>query len=219
MTKNFVKFAIYPIIAMTLFSLFSPVNLIFINLIEDGDVTKMQVSYGLASIVIGLTLAFLSLFNMSLETLVSHSFGVKDYRACGVYLNRQNLLNMAFMITLLPVLLFGEMYLQYFNDDPNIVQSAATYLKIQIPSLFCLAFFDSYWRFTKGLNKTEVGFIANLASDVVYLVVIAVLIVPLGMGLYAVAFSQSLLMCLKFFIIYVVAHQYEVVKMATTPYL
>lgn len=58
-------------------------------------------------------------FNSSLNTLVSQSFGMKDYKMCGVFLNRARFVMTLIFIPLLIILLNTESIFVSVGFDPE----------------------------------------------------------------------------------------------------
>jgi Na+-driven multidrug efflux pump len=85
MTKIF-KFAIFPIIGMIFHPSYHICNSIILGHSEDS---KLLAALGLGGLTISIFLLSIGVsFCGSLDTLISQAYGSKDYRLCGVYLNR-----------------------------------------------------------------------------------------------------------------------------------
>jgi len=73
------------------------------------NAVQLQATLGLATLFMNSLIATIQVgFNGSLSTLVSQAFGQKDLRLCGLYLNRQLILNVLIFIPMVVLMMFSK---------------------------------------------------------------------------------------------------------------
>ena len=85
----------------------------------------------------------------AIDTLVSTSYGNKQYYLCGVYLNRALLILTLFAIPFISILFFAENIMLFLGQDPLISEMAQTYFYYRIPALLIAKI--SVWELLKTI--------------------------------------------------------------------
>lgn len=110
--------AIYPIIG----AVFHPAYIICNTIIFKSD-PDMQAALGLGGFALSIFLLSLGVtFNDSLDTLISQSYGAKEYRMCRLYLNRQLYMTTIVFFVLAIPLMWIEQFLIYIGQTTIIAE-------------------------------------------------------------------------------------------------
>ena len=92
------------------------VNTVFVGHL--GDEVKLA-GVGMANMYINILILSISYgLSSSLNTLISQSYGQKDYRLCGIYLNRARILITIVFIPMIFVLLYTETIFIVMGFEP-----------------------------------------------------------------------------------------------------
>ena len=103
---------------------------------------------GLASTTTRITMgSILSGINSAQDTLTSQSYGAKNLRLCGIYLNRGSfVLFVAFLILGMIPAVFAENIFVALRFDPEVSKLTARIIRLQMPSLFIYSWTDLWKR-------------------------------------------------------------------------
>ena len=100
MAKALARLKFYPGLQMMLGPIYNITNVYFISLFEDS--TQVLAIYGLSLITQNLIFNSVQIsFNHGVSMLIAQAFGQGDRKLCGIYLNRQIILNLLTMIPLI----------------------------------------------------------------------------------------------------------------------
>lgn len=122
--------------------------------------TAVLSHYGNASVVAGagLGVMFINMFvygifeglNGAIDTLVSQSYGSKDYYTCNLVFNRAKMINSIIFVPVAALLIFSSNFLDFLRQPPEVSKNAELYLAYQIPGLFFVVHFDTLRRFLQA---------------------------------------------------------------------
>ena len=90
--------------------------------------------------------------NGAIDTLVSQSYGDKEYYLWGCYLNRGRILQALLFIPEMIILLFAKPILIYFGQDEATAEIAQSYITPLLPGMFAMTQFETVRRFLQGMG-------------------------------------------------------------------
>ncbi|CDW84612.1 na+-driven multidrug efflux pump [Stylonychia lemnae] len=199
--KKIFSLAIYPIIGMVFHPAYHICNSIILGHDEDP---RLLASLGLGGLTISIFLLSVGIsFCGSLDTLISQAFGQKDFRLCGIYLNRQLYLTTLVYIPLAIPLWFCEYGFLYFGQDPFISSQAAIYVRVCIPGILFFTYGSCLGRFCSGHRETRFGMVSNIFSSIIHFFLAYLLAITLDLGMFGIAIASCIHFFLRF-LVYVV---------------
>jgi len=132
---------------------FSMLVYLFVQLVNTFFVGKMDEPALLAGVGMGnmlinvLAFAVMQGLNGAIETFVSKEYGRKNYRACGLYLNRGKMVCTVIMIPIIVIFACSDKILVGIGQDAAISHIAKRYCCIMIPGVWAMGMFDATRKF------------------------------------------------------------------------
>mmetsp|Transcript_25471 Transcript_25471/g.19225 ORF Transcript_25471/g.19225 Transcript_25471/m.19225 type:complete len:143 (+) Transcript_25471:113-541(+) len=129
--KKVLSFSVFPIISFLFHPAYSVINTIVLGQMENSAI--LQASLGLGLITTGMFLQSITVgLSSGLQTLATQAFGAGDPQLCGVYCNRQIVINLAAnLITSVALWFIYDIYI-LIGQDPEVAWNAAIYVKVGI---------------------------------------------------------------------------------------
>ncbi len=167
---NILKLQGYPILSMLLAFGYQLLSTIIVGTYTSDEIAaQYMASYGISLVIQGLFYTSLIVaFNNSVTTLISQAYGQREYRLCGLYMNRQIILNGTILIPLSMLSFFYKEMFLFLGQSEEIAIIGASYLKYSIPGYFFNSFSLVYVRFLAGHREMKTAFIANLISIITH---------------------------------------------------
>jgi len=122
-------------------SIFQLLVCIFIEVINASFIGHLKdpakvAGVGLGNVFLNVSChSIISGLNGAVDTLVSQSYGRKDYYMCGVYLNRGRLVGVLMFLPILVLLLFSQKILVVLHIPEVTAEKAFLYIQTMIPGL------------------------------------------------------------------------------------
>ena len=139
----------------TIISMFSALFVEVINTAFVGHLGNqaMMAGVGMANMFINITgLSTIMGINATMNTLVSQSYGMGNYKMCGLYLNRARIVITIIYIPIILLLLNTETIFDVIGFDPEASHYSQIYVNLFIPGLYLAGLVDCNRRF---LNNME----------------------------------------------------------------
>jgi MATE family multidrug resistance protein len=144
-----------PIISMLIYLLVQLVNTYFVG---NKNEPELLAGVGMGNMLINIScFAVMQGLSGALETLVSQSFGMKEYTMCGVYLNRGRFVATCFCVPIIFLFTFTDSILIAMGQDPNISKIAQRYCLMMIPGIWAMGMFDCSRKFLAAQFKNPVA--------------------------------------------------------------
>ena len=129
----------------------------------------------------------------AITPIVAVADGEGDLRKCGSTLKHGLLVNMVLSIILLVMMLTANRYLDFFGQEPAVVEETQPYLYIISLSIIPFLIFQSFRQFTEGLSMTKLPMVISVSANILnvilnYIFIFGKLGVP-AMGLYGAGLS------------------------------
>ena len=119
-----------------------------------GD-SKAMAGVGMGNVLVGMfAMAFSWGLNGTLESKVSQCYGAKEYRMCGVWLNRGRAINSLLMVPMSILFLSSGRFLKAIGQDAEVADNACRFCSILIPGVWAMTQFDATKRFCTSQFKT-----------------------------------------------------------------
>lgn len=146
------------VLSMAIAELILHINVMFVGRL---NAEEKLAGIGLAnSIVCSVPLALTYGLSGVLETLVSQAYGQKQYKLCGVYLNRQLSLISLFYIPIGALMYNSEPILvSVFGQDPEASYYCQLMLRSIIPSTFLECLFETFQLYFISMQKSYIPMI------------------------------------------------------------
>ena len=127
----------------------------------------------------------------ALDTLVSTSYGNKQYYLWGVYLNRAITILTIFSIPFLIVFLFIDDILLFFGQDPEIAEMSKIYFYYRIPTLLIMLY--EFWikRALQNMGYFRFLSVLNLIQLLLYMAFITLLFYGFEMDYWGAAVANG----------------------------
>mmetsp|Transcript_38177 Transcript_38177/g.36534 ORF Transcript_38177/g.36534 Transcript_38177/m.36534 type:complete len:178 (-) Transcript_38177:65-598(-) len=146
----------------------------------------------LQSITVGLT--------SSLTTLITQAYGAHDLRLCGIYSNRQGVINFSVIFFLSLILLWVYDIYIFIGQDPDVARNASIYVRCAIPGQMFYSQYCCQQRLLYGQRNFIIPMYATITATVAHLIVVLTLVYGLGWDMWAIAIASSF----QFFVRYLV---------------
>ena len=128
------KMAIPLVVGMLLYLLVQLANTYFVGNLNEP---ALLAGVGMGNMLINvLCFAVIQGLNGALETLVSQSYGAREYEACGIFLNRGKVVATIIMIPIIIIYIFSDKILIALEQDAQIAVIAKRYCCILIPGIW-----------------------------------------------------------------------------------
>jgi MATE family multidrug resistance protein len=98
------------------------------------------------------------------NTLVSQSYGRKDFQTCGRYLGQGIWFSFAFAIVLLPFIFFLQAAFRSFGHEPELVAMESTYLRIVLANAVFKLLGTAFSQFLLATNRPGAVMISTVAG-------------------------------------------------------
>ena len=107
---------------------------------------------------IGLGVMFINMFiygtfeglNGAIDTLVSQSFGARDFRGCNLIYNKATVINSVLFVPSAFILIFSKELLVLLQQDAEVATISQNFLLFHLPGLFCFIHFDTLRRYLQA---------------------------------------------------------------------
>ncbi|CDW89421.1 na+-driven multidrug efflux pump [Stylonychia lemnae] len=200
------KLSVCPIISMIFHPAYQAANTIIIG--KHQNAVQLQATLGLTTLFMNTLIVTIQIgFNGSLSTLISQAFGQKDYRLCGLYLNRQLMLNGLIFLPMVIIMMFSKELYLLLGQDADMASEAATFLQITLPGFFCFGQYLCYQRFLAAQREVRFAMYINLVCFFLHIPLCYYLAISSDLQLVGVAIATSLhfgfrlimmLICIRF---------------------
>eukprot|EP00347_Sterkiella_histriomuscorum_P016534 403352823 len=199
--SQIINMSICPIITMILHPAYQAVNLIITGK-HPQNALNLQAAIGLSTLFMNTLILTIQVgFNGSLGTLVSQAYGQKDYRLCGLYLNRQLILNAIIFIPMAIMAVFSKYIYIAIGQDSNMAQDAASFLQIALPGFFCFGQFQCYQRYLAAQREVRFSMYINIIAFILHIPICYYLTLILDLGIQGIAIAVTLHFFIRFALI------------------
>ncbi|MDP4680639.1 MAG: MATE family efflux transporter [Cyclobacteriaceae bacterium] len=123
-------------------------------------------SVSLANSVLSVIMLFGIGVSYGMTPLVAHADGAQDESKSASVLKHGGIINTLLSIILMFIAFLGAESLQYFGQDPDVLEGAVPYLYILAYSLIPLMIFQSFRQFTEGLSFTKQAMYISISGNV-----------------------------------------------------
>eukprot|EP00347_Sterkiella_histriomuscorum_P017802 403347935 len=172
------------------------VNLFFIGHLNDPakvagvGLGNMYVNIVSQSIIIGL--------NGGIGTLVSQAYGQRNFRKCGVYLNRGRVVVIAAFIPMIMMILMCERVLLFIGQSPQAASYAGIYVKALIPGMFFHAQFDATRQYLISMHRTLLVSVTMTTTSLLHMFWCYILVNTMQLGVLGTSLAMMISYTLNF---------------------
>lgn len=115
-------------------------------------------------LVVGMGISF------ALPPLVSEAHGAKEEKKISQYFKHSLIINIVFAAFSFVIILFGEQFLYYLGQQPEVLIKAKPYLLITAWSIFPLMLFQTLRCYADGLSRTILPMVAIIIGNLLNIV-------------------------------------------------
>lgn len=127
--------------------------------------------------------------NGAIDTLVSQSFGDKEYYLWGCYLNRGRIFQTILFIPEMILLLFAKPILIYFGQDEATAEMAQAYITPLLPGMFAMTQFETVRRYLQGMGIFAFPMYVQSVTMVLHFIWCYLLAYTAGLGVIGVSIA------------------------------
>ena len=190
MLRQIMNISAPAVIANLSFVLLDVVSMMFVGHLGDTSVVA-----GL-----GLATAFRNIFgsliilglNFTLITFVSQSYGHKDLKMCGNYLNRARVLIILVCVPISLVMISSGSLFKLAGLQNEASLNAVTYIVSTLPQLIFVALFDLNKHFLNCFSKGSIVMTIQLLALAIHYAVTYAFVDRLNLGLIGVAYATNI---------------------------
>jgi multidrug resistance protein, MATE family len=186
--KEIAKFSVMPILGAMMMPFFSILNTGVCGFLGDPDILA---AYGLGSLTIAIFATSTLVQLSSLQTLIAHCNGSKEFRLARIYLHRQYVITGVGCLVMIWPLLYIKDILIYIGQDPDVVNLAAVYVHYCIPGVLLNAFSMQNVLYCAMLEGTRVFVYEGIVSNVTHISLLILLVGVFDMGFVGLCIASS----------------------------
>ncbi|MCL7021812.1 hypothetical protein MKW94_012491 [Papaver nudicaule] len=143
-------------------------------------------------------LALMTGLSGALETLCGQGYGAKLYRMLGIYLQASIITSFIISIFISIVWFFSAHILILLQQEPEVAEMSATYIKWLIPGLFAYAFLQNTLRFLQTQSVILPLVICSVGPLILHVGITYTLVYWIGLGIRGAALSAAISLWISF---------------------
>jgi MATE family, multidrug efflux pump len=105
--------------------------------------------------------------SMAVTPLIAIVVGAGKYNECGVFFRQSFLVNMSLSVIIFFIIYTSSFLIKFFNQPPDVVTYASSYLKILALTSFPVMLFQTYKQFIEGLSIMRPAMIVTLLANII----------------------------------------------------
>ena len=102
--------------------------------------------------------------------MVSQAYGAKQFKLCGVYLNRARLINTVVFILPIILMCFSRNILTFLGQDPEVVEYARYYILVCLPGVYFEIMFDLKKRYLNCMSIAWMPMLVQMCGTLLHVV-------------------------------------------------
>eukprot|EP00347_Sterkiella_histriomuscorum_P020766 403336546 len=202
---DIIKIGIPAICGSISFGLVEAMNLIFMGQFNDPALVS---GVGIGNVFISVFgIMILCGFNSALSTLISQSYGQRDFKLCGTYLNRGRIIICLCYLPVFFLMLNAQYFFEMTGVNKATSEQAQLYIYYMLPTLAIQAQFDIMRIFMNSFGKTYVSMYVQGTTTIIHYFSSYYFIIYLDMKLKGTAYSNTLTALLNLIGIMIIAYR------------
>jgi MATE family multidrug resistance protein len=180
----------------------------------------MLAAVGLANMFINITtLSVIIGINSTLNTLVSQSFGLQNYKLCGVYFNRARIIMTLVLVPLSILLLNTERVFDLMGFDREASYYSLMYIYMLIPALWVLGLLDANRRLLSCMGYQNVPMAIQITNTFLHILWCWLFTDCFGFGIQGPSIATLLTNLLNLLMVHIYTVRFTDVKVTNEAYL
>eukprot|EP00347_Sterkiella_histriomuscorum_P016237 403353961 len=209
---DIIKVGVPAICGSISFGLVEAMNLIFMGQFNDPALVS---GVGIGNVFISVFgIIILCGFNSALATLVSQSYGQKDMKLCGTYLNRGRVIILISYLPVLFIMLNAKNFFELTGVNQETSEQAQLYIYYMLPALAIQAQFDIMRIFMNSFGKTYASMYVQGTTTIIHYFSSYYFIIYLDMKLKGTAYSNTLTALLNLIGMLIIAYREQEIREA-----
>ena len=184
------------------------INIIFIGKLNDPSMIS---AIGIGTLYVNATGYVIGLGLIGgIDTFCSQSYGAKQYRITGIYVNIGRLVTIGFFICMcLPCIFFSEKLMLFIGQSPEVALHASKFSYSMIPSLFFAMQYNCSVRYLQAMQVFLPGMIITCFTASLHSLWCYIFIYWMEYGLIGAGFAIGVTQLLNFVLVTLYIHYYD----------